>query len=213
MLHRLAANFYAFVRGLRLLYARRSVLQKWGYMESLKRRRPVWADGSPLPWMNYSVIQFLRERLTPDMTLFEYGCGNSTLFFAERVKEVVSIECDPKWHGEISKNLPSNARLILHHPFDAAAYVAATKQQGQLFDVVVIDDRERAGCLDAALDAVTTRGVIILDDSDGAEWDAHINQWLRRGDFRKLEFVGLKPNGVKPYRTTIFYRDGNVFGI
>jgi protein-L-isoaspartate O-methyltransferase len=53
--------------------------------------------------MNYSVVEFLRQRLTKNMLLFEYGSGYSTLFFSKLVKKVVSVEYDKDWYERMSK--------------------------------------------------------------------------------------------------------------
>jgi hypothetical protein len=55
-----------------------------------------------LPWLPFPVIRFLDKTLQPAMRVFEYGCGGSTLFFARRVAEVVSVEHSPDWHRRVS---------------------------------------------------------------------------------------------------------------
>src|SRR5262249_25669747 len=72
---------------------------------------PAWLRGlaediSPLkdarPWIPFAAIRFLERTLTKDMRVFEYGSGGSTLFFGERVREVVSIEHDPRWFETVT---------------------------------------------------------------------------------------------------------------
>ncbi len=104
---------------LSLMFSGRSYLRKAGYHRSVATKRPVRADGSPIPFMNYSIIDFLDERLNRSLALFEYGSGNSTLFFAARVGSVVSVESDPRWYEEVSKNMPDNVKLVLGDPDDA----------------------------------------------------------------------------------------------
>lgn len=41
-----------------------------------------------IPWMVFGCIDFLDDWLKPDMRVFEYGSGGSTLFFANRVSNV-----------------------------------------------------------------------------------------------------------------------------
>ena len=81
-----------FLKGMSLLYERRSYLKKSGYLKSVITNKPCRQDGSPIPWMNYNIISFLEQRLSKDLSLFEYGSGNSTLFFADLVGSVVSVE-------------------------------------------------------------------------------------------------------------------------
>jgi hypothetical protein len=70
------------------------------WQASLKDGRTPVADASP--WMTLAAIRWLDSVLIPEMRIFEYGTGGSTLFFARRVREVVSVEHDPRWFHYIS---------------------------------------------------------------------------------------------------------------
>jgi hypothetical protein len=73
-----------------------------------------------MPWIALSAITFLEGILNKNMVVFEYGSGGSTLFFASRVKEVVSIEHDQAWYREvieqINNNNLANCRVRLIEP-------------------------------------------------------------------------------------------------
>ncbi|QIZ72506.1 hypothetical protein [Oxynema aestuarii] len=60
------------------------------------------------PWMTFTAIEFLEKFLTADMKVYEYGSGGSTLFFAKRVKEVISVEHDKNWSEKITKELKNH---------------------------------------------------------------------------------------------------------
>ena len=57
------------------------------------------------PWMAFPAIDALEEFLTKDCKVFEYGSGGSTLFFANRVKEVVSIEHNCEWYNAVREEI------------------------------------------------------------------------------------------------------------
>jgi hypothetical protein len=40
-------------------------------MESFKMKLPVDKDSKPIPWMTYPFIDFISDRLYPDMEIFE----------------------------------------------------------------------------------------------------------------------------------------------
>ena len=44
-------------------------------------------NSAPLPWMTYPFIDFIPSKLNRNTTIFEFGCGSSTLFFAKKVKK------------------------------------------------------------------------------------------------------------------------------
>src|SRR5688572_22901839 len=74
------------------LHATLRVLREQGWLRSYRERRPVTQGGEPIPWYTYSAIDFLAERLPPDATVFEFGAGHSTLWYARRVARVVSVD-------------------------------------------------------------------------------------------------------------------------
>lgn len=41
-------------------------------------------DGNPLPWYTYPAIEYLSQFDYGEKTIFEFGCGYSSLFWAER---------------------------------------------------------------------------------------------------------------------------------
>jgi hypothetical protein len=211
LLRPLLPSVAVFVKALGLVYSRRSMLRQRGYVESSKGKRACRRDGTPLPWMNYHVIQFLEERLNKDLSLFEYGSGTSTSFYAALVKDVVSVEMDPAWYAEVKAAVPSNVELIQVELADGERYADLASKQGRRFDVIVVDAIERTACLFEAPKALSDRGVIVLDDSH-AEHGPAIES-LRAQGFRELLFEGIKPGSIAAYRTSLFYRDGNCLGV
>lgn len=54
-------------------------------------------DGNPIPWYTYPAIEYLSQFDVTDKDVFEFGCGNSSLFWADRARLVTSIEDNPDW--------------------------------------------------------------------------------------------------------------------
>lgn len=54
------------------------------------------------PWLTFGAIQFIEKITRPDMVVFEYGSGGSTLFWADRVSKVVSVEHNREWYDRMS---------------------------------------------------------------------------------------------------------------
>ncbi|MDH3647029.1 MAG: FkbM family methyltransferase [Gammaproteobacteria bacterium] len=195
-----------------LRYSPRSFLRTSGYFKSVASKRPQRVDGTPLPWMNYHMIQFLEDRLKKDFRVFEFGSGNSTLFFAPRVANITSVEVDRQWYEEVSGQMPGNANVMLCDPYDVNRYLAMLGQDNVDYDIVIVDAEDRVACLKASPPHLTSRGVILLDDADKPKYQSGIDYLLEQG-FRQLPFEGLKPGGIRAYRTTVFYRDGNCLNI
>jgi hypothetical protein len=182
-------------------------------MEGLKRGYPCRRDGSELPWLNFSVISFLEKRLSKELTLFEFGSGYSTLFYARAVNKVTSIEYDENWYEIIRKKLPDNAKLIRRKKdIDGDYCRSICDQSDELYDVVVVDGRDRVNCIKQSITKLSDRGVILLDDSQREKYSDGILYAKHKG-YLTLDFEGLTSSGSVMNRTTIFYRRENCLSI
>jgi hypothetical protein len=195
-----------------LIRDRNSYLYQTGWMQSLQGSIPVDSKARPIPWMNFSVIKLLDDRLKEDFQLFEFGSGYSTCFYAQRVAAVTSVEYDAQWLEIVKAQVPKNVRLIFK-PKDAdGEYCRVIGGMGKQFDVVVVDGRDRVNCVKHAIPALTGRGVVLLDDSQRDRYQEGIG-FAKKMGFRALDLEGLKATGNGLDRTTVLYRDGNCLGI
>ena len=67
------------------LYRKCGFLREAGWLKSVEKRMPVNRNGEPIPWFTISFNYYLDGRLKKEMSVFEYGSGNSTLYFSSRV--------------------------------------------------------------------------------------------------------------------------------
>jgi hypothetical protein len=58
-----------------------------------------------MPWLAFAAIDFLRKIIRPEMSVFEYGSGGSTLFWSQHVRNVVSIEHEQSWYNRMKNEL------------------------------------------------------------------------------------------------------------
>ena len=75
-----------------LSFNSKGYLVKIGWFNSFDSKSPVDDYHNPLPWVTYSFIDFIKERLKKQHTVFEFGSGNSTYFYAKYAGIVVSVE-------------------------------------------------------------------------------------------------------------------------
>lgn len=184
-----------------------------GWFRSLDEKRPVDKDGNPIPWFTYPAIEFLKERLTKEMTVFEYGSGSSTLFFAERVKEIISVETNKEWFNKIINKLPSNARLIFYDQNNfKCSYPEIIKTTNSKFDIIIIDAIEREESISVSIELLREKGVIILDNSERDEYKSII-KFLYQNEFKKIDFWGIQPAYLNKSCTSVFYKTNNCLGI
>ena len=122
-------------------------------------------DGNPIPWYTYPAIEYLAQFDYSDKSVFEYGCGNSSLFWAKRAQKVISIEDNPKWFDKWC-GLFHEPNLDVRWRDEGEIYEKAIFEDNQKYDVIVVDGKRRAECAQCAVQALAKGGVIILDDSD-----------------------------------------------
>ena len=189
-----------------------SYLHSTGWIESKRRGYPCRPDGSELPWMNYAVIAFLERRLNKTLSVFEYGSGYSTLFYARRVRNVISVEYDQAWIASIGPRLPPNANVLFVPDDVDGDYCRAIARSGDSFDVVVVDGKDRENCVKQSMQALSSRGVIVLDDSQRAKYAPAI-AYAQENGYLTVDFEGLKPTESSWFRTTILYRRENCLGL
>ena len=196
------------------LYACAYIGRHQGFIRSMKEGMCVAADGEPIPWYTYPAIEQLSRWNFAGSTVFEYGCGNSTRWWAKRAKSVVSVENSRGWYERIlsSNSLPENVTPILREidsstapdPAQVESYVHAIDQYGE-FDVIVIDgfspSRTRLACTQVAMAHLSKGGMIILDNSD---WHPESARVLREAGFLEIDFCGIGPLNTMPETTSLF---------
>jgi hypothetical protein len=172
----------------------------FGLLPSLVRQAPVARDGTPIPWYTYPAIEYLSQFDFRDKVVFEYGAGNSTLFWASRAARVVSVEHEPEWHGHLSARLPANCQLFFEDRPER--YVGAIDRLDEHYDLIVIDGQSRQLCAAHATQRLKSGGLVILDNSD---WFPASSQLLREAGLMEVDFFGFAPANDVTSSTSIYF--------
>lgn len=183
-----------------------------GWIESLQRKAPVDANGNPFPWMTLPFIHFIESRLNPSMSLFEFGCGNSTKYFEQKVGSVTAVEHDKSWYERIRSEVRPNTEIVFCDLDDGDRYVTAAARKERTYDVIVIDGRKRISCMEHSIGSLSSSGVIIFDDAERKEYNAGIRSICDNG-WKVIDFWGIAPGIHYKKCTSIFYRANNCLGI
>ena len=183
-----------------------------GWFNAFKSGEPVGNNFEPLPWFTYSFIDFLTERLDNKFNVFEFGSGNSTLFFAKRIKHVTSVEHNVEWYNKLISIIPDNVNLLLSKTDSVDDYVGLINLSKNKFDIVFIDGIHRNKCSQNAVEGLSKRGVIVLDDSERVEYSVGMEYITSKG-FKKINFWGIPPGMLIRKCTTVYYRNNNCLGI
>lgn len=85
-------------------------LGPWGWAHSVIQNASVDLDG-PVPWYTYASITELARITPPEARVFEYGSGNSSLWWRAHAAQVVSVEHDAKWYRHSKAGDTGDVRL------------------------------------------------------------------------------------------------------
>ena len=168
-----------------------------------------------LPWLTDGAVDFIdnfiaeRKKLGLGTRIFEFGAGNSTLYFLSRGCFIRSIEHDEEWATMIQKTAEAFGYQ------DNLQLITATRPYNNLyeddgFDITLIDGRDRVKCFSTVVERMTNLDqLIVLDNTERLDYkykdylpilaDARLH--TLHFEQHQLEFEG------KRYTTRSYARD------
>lgn len=150
-------------------------------------------DGTPVPMISFSLIEYLDGLDLSGFDVLEIGGGLSTDFFAARAKSVHTLETNPEWVRAIAARNPK--AIVEFAPEPIAARIAAFDKT---FGIIVIDPSgNRLSCARASIAKLKPGGFIILDNS---EWYPNASKVLRDAGLIEVDFHDFRP--CHHFRTT-----------
>lgn len=179
----------------------------YGQSQSFATHRPVDANGHASPWFTYPALEYLKRFDCRNWRIFEYGAGQSTIYWSDRGASVTTVEHNEQWFRDtVQRKLP-NARIF--HRTDARSYADVIHQSNGPFDVIVIDGVWREVCAETCIDWLASTGFIILDNSD---WYHEAAAKLRAKGFLEVSFSGFGPVNDYTWTTSLFFRTPLMLG-
>lgn len=178
-----------------------------GHFKSSFKAAAVSRSGKALPWYTYPCIDFIKNRDYNDKTVLEFGGGQSTIWWAERARHVVTFEGNKAWHDKIKTKMPSNVELFLVSIDTSSACVKDVSDilcsKGYTtFDIVVIDGLARYEMIDIARGVVSPTGAIICDNAEGYDFF----EGFKDSDLCRVDFFGYAPGVILPHCTSIYFQ-------
>jgi hypothetical protein len=231
MVNSFKQSVWHLLRQLRISYLigivkRNSYFRTRGWINSIIHNKALNQKGLPVPWLTYPFMEFITPRLNKSYDIFEFGGGNSTLFWTSLVKSVDSIDHDKKWVDLISKKLPENGKIVyvevedMHYTTLAFLpigvvnnYNQAIKNTGKQYDIIIVDGVDRNNCIINSLDFLKDAGIIVIDNMEYENRMQESIAVLTTNNFKRIDFWGLTPLVTAGCCTTIFYRTNNCLNL
>jgi hypothetical protein len=153
-----------------------------------------------LPWLTDGALDFLdshiffiKASLKHNPRVFEFGSGNSTLYFLSRGCLVTSIEHDADWCRKIADVaicFGYQDRLSLSHA--ERPYHKKFEATGACYDLVLVDGRDRVQCLEQVVKHFASmprdsQPLLILDNTEHVA-DKYSNYLFILGDYNLFHF-------------------------
>ncbi|WP_017325982.1 hypothetical protein [Synechococcus sp. PCC 7336] len=194
------------LRPIRTAFSCLKILEiEYGHYRSSDQWTCLDKIGNPIPWYTYSTIEYLKQLDFSDKIIFEYGSGNSSLFWANRAKKVISVEDNSQWFDKVSKYNSKNLEIQLIE--EKLAYTQSI-QKYENFDTIIIDGSHRKACAKEAIQKLNPGGMIVLDNSD---WFPKTAEIIRYADFIQVDMAGFGPINYYTWTTSLFlHREFNL---
>lgn len=171
----------------------------YGYTESLRLKEPVDGDGEPTPLFTYPAIEYLRQFDLADRDVFEYGAGNSTLFFSRLARSVTAVDNNRDWVQRLKSLALPNVSIRFE---EDAAFARSIHGVDGEFDIIIVDGMtNRYDCAREAVGRLRDGGMIILDNAESFH---QTSAMLREADLIQVDMAGFKPTYYHTSTTSFF---------
>lgn len=120
------------------------------------------------PWFNFDSINILQDLIKPDDVLFEFGSGQSTKWFLDRVKFITSVENNRQWYVKIKNDLSGYEKKFnyIFAPNKSSYLNSISIVPDNSLDICIVDGAWRHECLIRCLPKIKTGGLLVLDNAE-----------------------------------------------
>jgi predicted O-methyltransferase YrrM len=156
------------------------------------------------PWITATAVQILDSWLKESDTGVEFGSGRSTIWFAQRVSHLLSVENNREWYERINSELirlgistKVTYRFCETSNGDNAYSEQVNDVANESIDFALVDGRKRKECMESAMPKLKKGGMLILDNAERfvpnklrggySTVHTHRNQWADGWEYIREE--------------------------
>jgi hypothetical protein len=184
-------------------------LETSGWLKSLQLGKPVNSKLEAIPWYTYPAIEFIEDKIEENFVVFEYGSGQSTLWWSKKVHQLITIESNKQWFDYLQNNTLKDSKVSLKLIEEEEEYIKEISQfPEEYFDVIIIDGERRSDCAKESFCKLKEDGFIVFDDTDRESYDGAL-LFLESQGFYRLDFAGMTPSLTYKNCTSILFKNFN----
>jgi predicted O-methyltransferase YrrM len=145
------------------------------------------------PWITTGAQVFFDKYFAdnPSAKVLEFGAGGSTIWFANKHIDCITVEHDEKWFHDVIthiKDMNLSVSIILKsRPYSDICNTFSDSY----FDFILIDGRDRVECAYASESKLKSGGVLVLDNSERPQYEKIFEMCK---DWKKDEYVQTEPD-------------------
>lgn len=149
-----------------------------------------------LPYMTNQEIEFFDNFFKEHMTVFEWGCGGSTLRWAPKTRKWYSIEHDLKWCDKIYSKKSNNCFLFYADVNNEKYIEGLLSSLIDNINVFLIDGRRRIECAYFLSKNIRPGSLVFLHDAIRYntykifDWEIDIIKGLKKGNHKGVRMHG-----------------------
>jgi len=157
------------------------------------------------PYLNKKTMKFLESVLTKEMKILETGSGASTIWFAERAKEIITFEHSISWYHVLVDIVEEKKLKNVKINFDRDYPIGSFLRVKEEFDLVLLDGKggtiARTACMKVGYKNVKPGGYLLVDDTHRQEEYKEGIKVLENLGWEKQEFDGPDVYGEEKIAT------------
>lgn len=178
----------------------KGLVQGYGQWKTIRDWSSVDKSGAPIPWYTYPTTEFLSHLDLSRFKVFEYGSGNSTLWWAARTKQVTSVEDDELWYQKIKSSLKEQNVEYRLEKNSHKYFTMATDD----FQIFIVDGKYRRECLSHIVNLKKKyNGIMLIFDN--SDWYPNTVRFLQEKlGWMQIDFHGYGPINNYTWTTSIF---------
>ena len=140
-----------------------------------------------------------------NLSIFESRSGFSSIWWAKRCKNIVSIEHNEDWYLKIKTLIKEFTNIEIFLLKEHSEYISFLNKLNSYFDIYIIDGIQRGEMAKSVVSNILKFGgqIIIVDNSD---WYPNILEFIFfKLNWIRVDFHGFGPINDYTWTTTLFF--------